>query len=162
LLDPCGDDSTGQAFEACVSVAASFAMLADEDQGSINLIMLQDELRMVSAGNEHGGSEVLLEALAGVTLRHQGSLDTLADAVRHYAADLTSCLVILHDWNPPRAAWLDQLYMLRIPVVPLIVGAGERPADAPGHWLNRHHLARDLMKLPPRLDAEGGLAFATR
>jgi uncharacterized protein (DUF58 family) len=162
LLDPCGEDPSGQAFEACVSVAASFAMLADDDQGSIDLIMLQDGLRVVRAGDGNGGSEVLLEALAGVTMQHEGALDSLADAVCHDATDRTSCLVILHDWNDARAAFLNKLRMIQIPVVPLIVGMGERPAGVPGHWLDWHHLARDLMKLPPRLDAEDELAFTAR
>lgn len=151
LLDTCGGGDGDEVFEACVSAAASFAMLADEDRGRIDLMFVQDGVRGVRAGVGHGGSEVLLEALATVVAQRGGSLDALADAVRRDAGELGACLVVLHGWDDARAAFLKKLHGLGVALVPLVVGAGERPAGVPGHWLEARQLARDLAKLPPRL-----------
>ena len=37
--------------------------------------------------------------------------------------------------------------------VPILIGRGQRPAGAPGHWLESGHIARDLKRLPGRLCA---------
>jgi len=89
--------------------------------------------------------------LAGVTPTRSGDLKALAALVLRHRDDLTSCVVVLNGWDEARAEFLRQLELGGVVCVPIIIGHGDRPAGAPGHWLQSGHIASDLMRLPEKL-----------
>jgi hypothetical protein len=79
--------------------------------------------------------------------------ESLTKLVLRHREDLTSCLVVLLGWDEKRAAFLKNLTRGGLACSPIIVGHGERPEHVPGHWLDAGNLARDLSRLPGRLQA---------
>lgn len=153
VLDTLCTDRTDTRFEEAVSVAASFACAIDTSQSLLDLMFVKNEAHKVTVGRGVERAEKLLEVLAGVTPERKGGYDALARLVLNHRDDLTSCLVILNDWDEQRAEFVRRLESGGVICAPIIIGHGRRPADAAGYWLESGHIARDLKRLPPRLSS---------
>lgn len=151
VLDTLSCQHTDVCFEECVSVAASFAATIDASESLLELMFIDDKAHKITAGRGLERTDKLLEVLAGVTPHRTGDHEALARLVLRHGDDLTSCVVILNGWDDSRAALLKSLTLGGVVCVPIIIGPGTRPDDAPGHWLESGHIARDLMRLPHQL-----------
>lgn len=138
------------AFEELVSVAASFASSIDTRESLLDLMFVEDEAHVVTAGRGVERVERLLEVLAGVGLSEAMDFRGLSNLVLSHREQLSSCLVLLLGWDEERAAFLDSLRRGGLACVLVIVGHGEKPDGAPGHWVDAHHVARDLSRMPIR------------
>lgn len=148
VLDTLSSERTDDIFEEAVSVAASFASAIDTNESLLDLMFIKNEAHIVTAGRGVERAEKLLEVLAGVTPARSGDHKALARLVLRHGDDLTSCLVILNGWDESRAELLQTLARGGVVCVPILIGRGQRPAEAPGHWLESGHIARDLKRLP--------------
>jgi uncharacterized protein (DUF58 family) len=151
VLDTLSCQLTDVCFEECVSVAASFASMIDSSDSLLDLMFIDDKAHRITAGRGVERSEKLLEVLAGVTPHRTGGHDALARLVLRHGDDLTSCVVILNGWDDSRASLINSLKLGGVVCVPIIISPAPRPEEAPGHWLESGHIARDLMRLPHQL-----------
>lgn len=151
VLDTLSTQRTDTGFEECVSVAASFASTIDTSESLLDLMFIENQAHIVTAGRGVERAEKLLEVLAGVRPSRSGDHKQLGRLVLRHSDDLTSCLVILNGWDDSREELLRMLTQGGVVCVPIVIGRGPRPHDAPGHWLESGHIGRDLMRLPERI-----------
>lgn len=151
VLDCLSTDRSDVTFEEAVSVAASFACSIDTSDSLLDLMFVKDEAHRVTVGRGLERAEKLLEVLAAVTPERSGDLKTLAHLVLRHADDLTSCIVVLNGWDDARAELMRMLAQGGVLAVPVIIGHGEKPAAAPGHWLRSGEIPGQLLRLPERL-----------
>lgn len=148
VVDTLSDKRSDVAFEEVVSVAASFAAAINTGESLLDLMFLKNEAHIVTAGRGVARAEKLLEVLAGVMPEREENFTALSQLILRHREDLTSCLVIFNGWDSARADFLQSLTRTGMVCLPIVVGSGPRPADAPGHWLESGHIARDLLRLP--------------
>jgi hypothetical protein len=151
ILDTLSCDRSDQQFEEAISVAASFASSIDTSESLLDLMFIKNEAHLVTAGRGLERAEKLLEVLAGVTPERTENYQALAQLVLRHRGDLTSCLVIFNGWDDAKARFLQTLTRNAVICAPLVIGTGPAPAGVPGHWLESGNLARDLRRLPTRL-----------
>jgi uncharacterized protein (DUF58 family) len=151
VLDTCSDAGDDACFEDAVSVAASFAAAIDTGESLLDLMFVKNQAHIVTVGRGLERAEKLLEVLAGVTSDATVDYNVLAALVLKHRDDLTSCIVIFSGWDEARAGLLDTLTRAGVVCVPIWIGRGTRPPEAPGHWLESGHIARDLKQLPSQL-----------
>jgi len=154
VLDTFSPSGADAAFEDAVSVAASFAATLDSSETILDLMFIKNQAHRVTSGRGLARADMLLEVLAAVGPEYETDFSPLARLVIQHGDDLTSCVVILNGWDAARQEFLQKLIRAGIACAPIIIGHGTRPADAPGHWVECGHLARDLALLPTRLHAE--------
>jgi uncharacterized protein (DUF58 family) len=148
VLDTLSTQRTDFCFEECVSVAASFVSTIETSESLLDLMFVDDQAHIVTAGRGVERAEKLLEVLAGCAPRRTGGHDSLARLVLRHSDDLTACVVVLNGWDDSRAALLHSLTLGGVVCVPIVIGAGPRPENVSGHWLESGQIARDLMRLP--------------
>jgi len=148
VIDTFAGGTQEAAFEELISVAASFAAGIDTRESLLDLMFVGDKAHRVTVGRGVERAEKLLEVLAGVSLSDDDGFADLANLVKRHSQDLGSCLVILLGWDPRRAAFLTELRRAGVFCVPVIVGYGEKPASAPGQWIDAANPARDISRIP--------------
>lgn len=153
VLDTLCTARSDTTFEEAVSVAASFAAALGHSESLLELMFVKNEAHRVMAGRGIERADQLLEVLAGVSPSRQGDLMPLARLVLRHAGDLTSCVAVLHGWDPARAEFLQTLCQGGVQCVPLVIGSGPRPPGVPGYWLESGFIERDLARLPRQLAA---------
>ena len=153
VIDTFAGGTQDEAFEELVSVAASFAAGIDTRETLLDLMFVEGRAHRVTVGRGVERAEKLLEVLAGVALNDEDGFATLARLVKRHQGDLGSCLVLLLGWDARRAGFLAELRSGGLPCVPVVVGFGDKPAGAPGHWIDAASPARDLARLPLRPNA---------
>lgn len=153
VVDTFAAGERADVFEEVVSVAASFAATIDTHESLLDMMFIKDHAHVVTAGRGLARAEKLLEVLAAVEPEPVADFDQLLRLVLRHRDELTSCLVVLAGWDEPRREFIRKLVAGGVAGIPLIVGPGERPAELPGYWLQSGHLARDLRRLPTRLES---------
>ena len=151
VLDCLSTDRSDVTFEEAVSVAASFACAIDTSESLLDLMFVKNEAHRVTVGRGVERTDKLLEVLAGVSPERSGDHKDLAHLVLKYKDDMTSCVVVLNGWDQSRADLLQMLNQGGVLAVPVIIGHGDKPAGAPGHWLRSGEILEDIAKLPTRL-----------
>jgi hypothetical protein len=150
VVDTLSCDETDQQFEEAISVAASFAAAIDTNDSLLDLMFINNQAHIVTAGRGLERAEKLLEVLAGVSPERVGNYQDLVRLVLLHRDDLTSCLVILNGWDEARREFLKSLQKSGLLCAPIIIGQGRAPGDIPGHWIESGHVQRDLNRLPAR------------
>lgn len=153
IVDTLSCEQSDEAFEETISVAASFAATLDTNESLLDLMFINNQAHIVTAGRGLDRAEKLLEVLAAVSPERVEKYAELSKLVLLHRAELTSCLVIFNGWDEARAQFLLSLRNGGILCVPLIIGKSPAPAKIPGHWLESGHIARDLQALPKSLSA---------
>lgn len=148
VIDTFAGGTQDAAFEELISVAASFAAGLDTRESLLDLMFIEDKAHRVTVGRGVERAEKLLEVLAGVTLNEEDGFNDLANLVKRHNQDLGSCLVVLLGWDTKRAAFLAELRRSGVLCVPVIVGYGQKPPSAPGHWIDAAKPARDISRIP--------------
>lgn len=152
IVDTLSCDRTDHQFEEAISVAASFAASIDTSESLLDLMFIKNTAHIVTAGRGLERAEKLLEVLAGASPERTEKFTELAQLVLRHREDLTACLVIFNGWDDTRKNFLSTLTRNGVLCVPIIIGHGPASGNTPGHWLESGHIARDLLRLPPRLD----------
>jgi uncharacterized protein (DUF58 family) len=124
VLDTFQEAAESDAFEAAVSVAASFACDARTQESLLDLLFVGNEAVCVTAGRGLGGMDRMLEILAGVQpAGHRRFFDLTAHVVRR-AANLSGCICMLLEWDADRQELVRRLRGLGVPVRVLVVAEG--------------------------------------
>ena len=135
VLDTGGARGEDAAFEDAVAIAASFVYTIDTQECLLDLLFVGGELRHLVAGRGQLHAEQMLEALAGVGPSEPGAFEPLARAVLASRAQLTSCVLVLVEWDAARRRLAETLAAGGIEVRCVLACApGRAPRDAPA-WL---------------------------
>jgi len=151
VLDCLSTERSDVAFEEAVSVAASFACSIDTSESLLDLMFVKNEAHRVTVGRGVERAEKLLEVLAGVSPERSGDHRQLAQLVLKYRDDMTSCVVVLNGWDDSRAELMEMLERGGVVAVPVIIGEGDKPPAAPGYWIRADDVAKQIGKLPTKL-----------
>jgi uncharacterized protein (DUF58 family) len=125
VLDTSTDRGEEAAFEEAVAVAASFAYAIDTQECLLDLLFVGREVHSHTAGRGQMRAEHLLEVLAGIAPSAPEAFERLANRVRAHRHRLTSCIVVLLDWDEPRRAFVEGLRSSGLEVRALLVCARE-------------------------------------
>jgi uncharacterized protein (DUF58 family) len=131
-----GEDA---AFEEAVAVAASFVYAIDTQECLLDLLFVGREVHAYTTGRGQLRAEHLLEVLAGLAPSRPEAFEALANRVRAHQPRLTSCIVVLLDWDAPRRAFVEALRGSGLEVRALLVCARDAaPAEPPAGVLVLH------------------------
>jgi len=111
-----------EAFEAAVSVAASYAVASRGSDSLLDLLFVGGEAHRITVGRGVGTSDTLLRVLAAVEPSPPESFALLARAVTAHAPAISSAILVLQAWDAPRARLVATLQGLRIGVRAYVVG----------------------------------------
>ena len=114
-----------QAFEEAVSVAASFVYTLDTQECLLDMLFVDEEAHVYTAGRGLLRTEHLLEVLAGVRMREGDALERLEAAVLERGGGLASCILVLAGWDEARREMLATLRRAGLQVLALAVVADE-------------------------------------
>jgi len=128
ILDTSTARGEDTAFEEAVAVAASFVYAIDTRECLLDLLFVGGEVRTYTAGRGQMRLEHMLEVLAGVGPSAPDDFADLARAVLAQRAGLTSCIVVLLEWDEARRSFVDALRRTGVELRVLLVS--ER-SDAP-------------------------------
>ena len=139
ILDTSRAAGEDEAFEEAVAVAASFVYTIETLECLLDLMFVGGEAHCYTAGRGQMQIDRMLEILAGVAPSAPQAFDSLERAAHARAASLSSCIVVLVDWDQRRRRFVESLMGRGLDVRALLVCAREtEPADAPA-WLLRLH-----------------------
>ncbi|TNF98407.1 MAG: DUF58 domain-containing protein [Gammaproteobacteria bacterium] len=142
------------AFEAAVSVAASFTSTIDTSESLLDLLFVGAKATHVTAGRSLGQADQLLEVLACVEPCTQHLFDTLTQSVMANSSRISGCICVLLNWNEERQKLLRRLRTAGVPSMVLLISdrtTDETPelgpmADQPDrfHLINPSSIEQDL------------------
>lgn len=150
ILDSFAGPGSEAAFEAAVSVAASFVEPLQGPDALLDLMFVADRAYTLTGGRGLLSAQALLEVLACVEPAREGRFDNLSRAVLGHAPLLSACVCVFLGWDASRQDLVQRLRALGLPLKVLVVG-GSEPLD-PGPMLDR---PGDLRRLAPDRLAEG-------
>ena len=133
VLDTFTSGADEENFEEAVSIAASFACAIHTQECMLDLMFVGAESYCYTAGRGHLQTANLVEVLAGVRACAEKPFRALSEAVLAQRSMLASAVCILLAWDAPRQEFVRQLRVSGIPILVLVVNAGEL-ADKPD-WL---------------------------
>jgi hypothetical protein len=154
ILDSFALPGREAAFEAAVSVAASFVEPLQGPDALLDLMFVADRAYTLTGGRGLLSAQALLEVLACVQPVRKGGFDNLSQSVLTHAPLLSAGVCVLLEWDEARRALVQQLRALDLPLRVLVVGGAEAAdpgpmVDRPGdlHWLDPDGLAEGLAAL---------------
>ena len=150
VLDTCRAAGEDAVFEDGVALAASFVYTIDTQECLLDLLFVAQDVHQYTAGRGQLQADHMLEILASVTPGAPGSFDALAQAVLAQRARLSSCILVLVDWNDARAELLRTLTASGMEVRALLVCPEDAiPPELPHSVLAVHpgRIEEGLMRL---------------
>jgi uncharacterized protein (DUF58 family) len=133
VLDTASPTTMDEAFEAAVSVAASFAVASRSEDSLLDLLFVGGEAHRITAGRGLGTTDTLLRVLAAVKPSPPESFAQLALSVAAHAPAVSSTILVLQVWDDSRARLLAALRSLRIAVRAYVVTDPASAASAREH-----------------------------
>jgi uncharacterized protein (DUF58 family) len=133
VLDTASPTTMDEAFEAAVSVAASFAVASRSEDSLVDLLFVGGEAHRITAGRGLGTTDTLLRVLAAVKPSPPESFAQLAQSVTAHAPAVSSTILVLQVWDDSRARLLAALRSLRIAVRAYVVTDPASAASAREH-----------------------------
>ena len=121
ILDTFEPNGETDAFEAAVSVAASFVDAFQTREALLDLMFVEDRAYCFSAGRGLSDTGRMLEILADVTACRDKSFESLFPAVFENAARLSGCLCVLLKWDDLRREFIRRLRGMRLPLQILVI-----------------------------------------
>lgn len=131
VLDTSTDRGEDAAFEEAVALAASFVYAIDTQECLLDLLFVGREVHSYTTGRGQMRAEHLLEVLAGVAPSAPAAFEALANRVRGHRHRLTSCIVVLLEWDAARRAFVEGLRASGLEVRALLVCAREAAPAQP-------------------------------
>lgn len=116
-------------FEEVISVAATLASEVDTEESLIDVMFIQQGAKVQTVGKNVERMELMLELLASVEMDPVPDWEALRKAVVKHADELTTCFVILGDWDKGRAAFIQKLVSQGVPIVVLVVQDEKTPVS---------------------------------
>jgi len=116
VLDTATSATMDEAFEAAVSVAASFAVASRGSDSLLDLLFVGGDAHRITVGRGLGSSDTLLRVLAAVNPSPPESFALLARSLTAHAPAVSSAILVLQAWDEPRARLVAALQGLRIGV----------------------------------------------
>lgn len=111
-------------FEEAISVAASFACSALTQESLLDLLFVGAKSYCFTAGRGVGGTDRLLEALAGARACPDRPFSDLHASVAGRGAALSGIVCVLVGYDAPRRAFVSHLRGLGLPVRVFVLTAG--------------------------------------
>lgn len=148
VLDTSAPNLFDPAFEAAVSLAASFVVLPREVDSLLDMLFVGDRVHRLTTGRGLGETASLLRVLATLTPSPADSFLPLANTVTQSAAQIGSLVCILLSWGDDQQQFVRR--MQAHGVTPMVFIVTESPqsgaAEAETHgfplrWLNPGALA---------------------
>jgi len=127
ILDTSTERGEDAAFEEAVAVAASFVYAIDTRECLLDLLFVGGEVRTYTAGRGQMPLEHMLEVLAGVGPSAPTDFANLSRAVLAQRAGLTSCIVVLLDWDEARQNFVEALRRTGVELRVLLVSEKAEP-----------------------------------
>lgn len=121
VLDNCVEPGDEELFEEAVSVAASFASALDTKRSLLDLMFVNEEAIVVTAGQGLAKTEKMLEVLAAVEPDVRAHFDSLRRLVMGCRDDFSACICVFSGWNSERADFLKDLSRGGLEVLGLVV-----------------------------------------
>jgi uncharacterized protein (DUF58 family) len=147
-------------FEEAVSVAASFALNAADQDSLLDLMFVGSEAYRFTSGRGLGQAANMLEILACVRECTDQLPATLTNLVLHHAAETSGLICVLLDWDNERREFVRQVAALDIPLLVFVITANEDIVLDPGPLRAK---ADCLLALPAgRIQETLDRAFADR
>lgn len=109
ILDTAVKAEQEAVFEEAISIAATFACSVDTEQALLDLMFVQQGARVLTVGKNVERVDQMLEVLAGLEMESQPDWEALRKMVLSHADALTTCIVVLCDWNEERAQLVNRL-----------------------------------------------------
>lgn len=125
ILDTFQSAAHSPAFEAAVSVAASFACTLQTQESLLDLMFVGDQAYCFTAGRSLGHAGRLLEVLAAVMPCTDRPFTTLTDAVAARAPLISGCICIFLSWEEDRRECVHRLRMAGVPLRILVIAEPE-------------------------------------
>lgn len=155
VLDTFTESAESDAFEAAVSVAASFACTVQTQESLLDLLFVGTEAVCVTTGRGLGDTDHILAMLAEVRPSRKRTFDHLTGMVVGRSAILSGCICVLLGWNNARRELVGRLRQMGTPVRVLVVAAAAEEldpgpmADRPGdfHGIHPQRVAEGLARL---------------
>jgi len=135
VLDTGGRRGEDEAFEDAVAVAASFVYTIDTQECLLDLLFVGAEVHHSTAGRGQLHAERMLETLAGVAASAPEGFRKLAHAVLAQCAQLTTCILVLVDWDEARRGLAERLAASGVEVRAILVCARDDAPRDPPAWL---------------------------
>lgn len=127
ILDTAVKAEQEDVFEEAISIAATFACSVDTEQALLDLMFVQQRAQVLTVGKNVERVDKMLELLAGLDMESQPDWEALIKGVLNHADTLTTCIVVLCDWNEERARLVNQLAASGVKLCVLLVKEGEEP-----------------------------------
>lgn len=147
LVDTAAAGWFDPAFEAGISLAATFVLRPREADSLLDMLFVGDRVHRLTSGRGLGETASLLRVLATVTPSSADSFQPLANAVLQGAAQIGSLVCILLAWDEQRREFVRRVQALGVlPHVFVVTEAAQsaRADTAPGvslRWLSPGELA---------------------
>jgi uncharacterized protein (DUF58 family) len=109
VLDTFGDAVSDEAFEAAVSVTASFVAGLQVRDALLDLVFVEDRAYRLTVGRGLGRTTDLLRELAAVAPCHGHRFEVLAAQVLAHAQSLSGCILVLLSLDEERRALVARL-----------------------------------------------------
>lgn len=131
---PQGEDAV---FEEAVALAASFVYTIDTLECLLDLLFVGGEVKSYTAGRGQLQAAHMLEILAGIAPSRADEFEALAKAVLGQRGGLSSCILVLVQWDEARRRLFDTLVRSGLETRVLLV-CDDKPADLPARVLALH------------------------
>jgi len=127
ILDTAVKAEQEDLFEEAISIAATFACSVDTEQALLDLMFVQQRAQVLTVGKNVERVDKMLEVLAGLDMESQPDWEALRKMVLNHADTLTTCIVVLCDWNDERARLVNRLAASGVQLCVILVKEGEEP-----------------------------------
>lgn len=124
VLDTYSHPHDEESFEAAISVAASITDWLARSEYIVDVLAAGPDLYRVSAGRSLAYLENVLDVLACLEPSRAPPFETVAPSVFEELAQLTTVVIVLLDWDPRRAAFLQRIRALGTEVRAIVVRRG--------------------------------------
>lgn len=126
VLDTGVHPTLHEEFEEAVSVAASFACSIETNEGLLDLVMMQQQAKVVTVGKGVEQLDHMMEVLACAEMETRPNWNELITQVCDIAPDFSGCIMVFADWDRDRCNLLNRVVSMGVTVVALLVYNDEK------------------------------------
>ena len=150
VLDTFGDATADDAFEAAVSVAASFVAGLQMRDALLDLVFVEDRAYRLTVGRGLGRTTDLLRELAAATPCQEHRFERLAAEVLEHAASLSGCILVLLRLDQDRQRLIRNLRAQGVHQLVLVMDAAVPVAEdgIAVHAIDPRDVGASLRDLP--------------
>ncbi len=132
VLDTALTNGDAARFETAVAVAAGLVARPRDADSLLDLLFVGEKVHRLTTGRGLGSADTLLRVLASVHPTPAESLTALFSSVMHHAAQASSVIVVLLDWDAPRRQAISSLRASGAQLTVLLIGeeAGDEDGKA--------------------------------